>query len=481
MQPSVRKTPYKLQVAGPQDLFSIHEATLDVLWETGAIFEDSTAVELLTAAGAVSEGAGRVRIPPYVVERAIETAPSSFCLYSRDGQVAMKLEPGHVHCGTGSDCPYVIDHDTGQRRQAVKRDIEVFSRLSDALPNIDFVMTMALASDYPASTADLHHFLAMVENTTKPVCFTAVKHENLVRICQLAATIAGSKQALQEHPFLFHYAMPSPPLRHSATALQNLLHCAQQSIPVVYGSGTAMGLTGPMTIAGATVSSNADILSGLVAHQLANPGAPFIYGAGVTVFDMKTMIDSYGAPEHHLGDALNGQLVHHYGLPSWGYAADTDSKVLDLQAGVEFVSATFMGMLSNFNLLHDVGYMESGLTASCESILLGNEVIENVRRMLQPIVINDETLGVASIKNMGPGGSFVAEGQTLKCFRDIWYSPLIDRRRYGDWASLGSLTMHDRLRSRVQDLLDTHQPAPLEPQVAKRIASRLDEWERQSA
>lgn len=481
MVSSTREMPYNLQVADPQDLHSIHEATLDVLWQTGSVFEDPGALELLASAGAAVDGAGVVRVPPDLVEKAIETAPSSITLFTRDGREAMSLERGRVYCGSGSDCPYVIDHETGLRRPATKRDIEIFTRLSDALPNIDFVMSMALASDEPASTADLHHFQAMVANTTKPVCFTAVEHENLVRICDLAAIIAGSRQSLRERPFLILYAMPSPPLRHSHIALKNLIHCARESIPVVYGSGTAMGLTGPMTVAGGTVSSNVDVLAGLVVHQLAHPGAPFIYGGGVSVFDMQTTIDSYGAPEHHLADALNAQVAHHYDLPSWGYAADTDSKVLDLQACLEFMGATMMGMLSNYNLLHDVGYLESGLTASCESLVLGNEVIEYVRRMLQPVLINQGTLAVESIKHVGPGGTFLTEDQTLANLRAFWFSPLVDRRRYDGWVAAGSLTLQDRLTSRVREILASHQPVPLEPSIAESVDSFILECERQFA
>jgi trimethylamine--corrinoid protein Co-methyltransferase len=137
----------------------------------------------------------------------------------------------------------------------------------------------------------------------------------------MAKEVAGGPQELHDHPFLGLFAMPSPPLRHPKIALQNLVYCARNRIPVVYARGTSMGGLGPMSIAGGTMSSNCDVLSGLVVHQLANPGAPFIYGIGVSVMDMFTTIDSYGAPEHHVADVVNAQVAHSYGLPTWGYAA----------------------------------------------------------------------------------------------------------------------------------------------------------------
>jgi trimethylamine--corrinoid protein Co-methyltransferase len=464
-----RRVPYQLEVVDADGLAAIHAGTVEVLSETGVILEDPEALELLASAGAVANDEGLVKIPEMLLEKTIDSAPSAVRIYSRDGEEAMRLERDNVYCGTGSDCPYVIDSRTGARRRATKMDIETFARLSDGLTNIDFVLSMGLASDVPPETADLHHFQAMLYNTCKPIVFTSVDHQNLVDIVDLASEVRGSKQGLEERPFLALFAMPSPPLRHSRIALQNLIYCAQHLVPVVYASGTSMGALGPMSIAGSTVSSNCDIMSGLVVHQLANPGAPFIYGVGVSVMDMRTAIDSYGAPEHHLADVVNAQVAHSYGLPTWGYAADTDSKVVDLQAALEYFSATIMGFLSGCNLLHDVGYLESGMTASCESIVLGNEVVEFVRRLLQNIDVDEDSLAVEMIKRVGPGETFLKEPHTRTHLRDFWYSPLIDRHRYTEWDWDGRLTMLDRLRQQVQVILSSHKPAPLDEFVIRGI------------
>jgi trimethylamine--corrinoid protein Co-methyltransferase len=464
-----RRLPYRLDVVDTEDISSIHAATVDVLSNTGVVYEDEETVQLLSEAGAVPSDGGLVKIPEHLLESAVQSAPSSILIYSRTGDEAMRLEQGQTYCGTGSDCLYVIDSETRARRLAVKKDIEIFAHLGDALPNIDFVLSMGLASDVPRDTADLHHFQAMVSNTTKPILFTATDHQNLVDIIDLAREIVGGAKALENRPLLGLFAMPSPPLRHSKIALQNLTYCARHRVPVVYASGTSMGGLGPMSIAGGTVSSNCDILSGLVVHQLANPGAPFIYGIGVSVMDMYTTVDSYGAPEHHLADVVNTQVAHTYGLPTWGYAATTDSKTLDLQAALEYFSATMMGFLSGCNLLHDVGYLESGMTASCESIVFGNEVVEYARRLLQPADVSDETLAVETIKRAGPGGMFLNDPHTVAHLRDFWYSPLIDRRRYSQWLAAGGQTMYDRLGTRVRHLLSSHTPEPLADSIKQSI------------
>jgi trimethylamine--corrinoid protein Co-methyltransferase len=312
------------------------------------------------------------------------------------------------------------------------------------------------------------------------VLFTAVDGQNLPHIIDMAVGIAGSREVLRDRPFVGLYAMPSPPLRHSRVALQNVIACARHSVPVVYASGTNPGATGPMSVAGGTVSSNCDVLAALVVHQLANPGAPFVYGVGVLPMDMKAGISSYGAPEHHLGDLVNGQVAQRYGLPTWGFAGASDSKVLDLQAALEYSTSVMMGLLSHVNMLHDVGFLDFGRVASCETILFGNEVIEFARRTLGAVTVDEESLAVRTIKQVGPGGSFLTEPHTVEHFRDFYYSPLIDRRRYEQWVDKGGQTMSDRLKEESRRILSSHHPVPLDRYIVKSMSDFIARQDRQA-
>jgi trimethylamine--corrinoid protein Co-methyltransferase len=194
--------------------------------------------------------------------------------------------------------------------------------------------------------------------------------------------------------------------------------------------------------------------------------------------DMFTTIDSYGAPEHHLADVVNTQVALSYGLPTWGYAANTDSKILDLQAGTEYFSSTLMGLLSGCTLLHDVGYLESGMTASCESIVFGSEVVEYARRLLQTVEITEDTLAVETISRVGPGGTFLPERHTVRHLRDFWYSPLLDRRRHSQWVEDGRQTMFDRLKARVRDILSCHEPVPLAESIVQSMRDLISSRDR---
>src|SRR5665647_2412200 len=269
---------------------------------------------------------------------------------------------------SGSDCVYVTDPDTGERRQATQADVEGMAALAEKLPNIDFVMSMGLPSDVPAQAGDLAQFAAMLAGTGKPLLTTAHDAVSLRRMRDMAA-LCGEARSFA------CYAMPNPPLVHSAEALDKVQACAELDIPLVYAPAPAAGTTAPASIAATIVVGNAETLSGLVVHQLTRSGAPFVYGVGCGAFDMRTAVDVYGAPEHFLGNAAATDLARFYGLPSFAYAAVADAKTFDEQWAAEAGITAVLGALSRATLLHDVGYLESGMQSSYETIVLGDELV----------------------------------------------------------------------------------------------------------
>lgn len=473
-----RKIPYSLSFASKDQLRNLHEISLDILATQGALFEHTLAEELLLGAGGVKQANGQITLSKSMVSKAIASAPSSIMLYDRNGQPSLHLNRENVYCGTGSDCPNIIDSVTGERRKTVKNDIELLTRISDALPNLDFVLSMGIASDQSQATLDLHHFHAMVTQTTKPIGFTILEKGNLTHILEMASIVAGSKKNLGDLPFIFHFAMPSPPFTHSEIALENIMQCAREKIPVVYASGTQIGATGPMSITGSAIASNIDVLAGLVVHQLVNPGSPFIYGVCVAPLDMKTTIEAYGAPEHYIGDALNTELANYYDLPTWGYAGSTDAKILDSQAALEYYGQTYTGMVSHTNLLHDCGYLEAGLTASCESLVFANEVIELVRRSLQPLDFSLEAMGVDLIRTMQPKHTYLKARHTLRHFRDFYYSELLDRQHYDDWKLKGALSMEDRVKIKTARIMETYHPQSLTADIFDALENYIADVEK---
>ena len=354
----------RLTVWGEAECRRLHEATLELLADTGVDVRYEPALALFSAAGAAVDGR-RVRIPARLVEDALASAPREWLLKPRGGDTApLVLRDGEVYFGTGSDVLYVRDPESGERRRVRRADVEGMAALCEKLPNIDFVMSMGLPEDAPQGIDDLVQVVAMLRGTRKPLLVAPRDGSVLARMQEMAA-LCGEKESFGI------YAMPSPPLMHDPDALTKVIGCAELLIPLIYAPAPNMGATGPRSIAGAVLVGNAETLSGLVLHQHVKTGAPFVYGIGAGAMDMRTMTDPYVSPDVLLAQQVGTDMARHYGLPSFSYAGMSDSKLLDEQWSAEAALSMAYGSLSRATLLHDVGYLESGLQSSYESIVLG--------------------------------------------------------------------------------------------------------------
>jgi trimethylamine--corrinoid protein Co-methyltransferase len=467
------RTTSSFSACTPDQLYRIHLASLAILERTGVSVQEPEARALLLDAGAWEGKGDLVRIPAFLVKVSLQTAPERVCLYDRLGRPAMPMEASNVFFGTGSDTPNTIDPLTGARRLARNDDVRKFALLCDALPNIDFVMSMGVPSDVPPSLIFVHEFDRMVAGTSKPLVFTAYDNRDMETIFEIATVVAGSPQTLRQRPFLLLYSEPLSPLQHTRIGTEKILFCAERGIPFVYVTGVFAGACGPATLAGCLAMANAECLSGLVISQLKCPGAPFIYGGNVGVLDMRAVVGAYAAPEFSLTNALFVALAHYYKLPVWGLAGASDAKTLDAQAAVEAAFSLFAATLAGANLVHDVGYLESGLTSSMEMIALADEIIPMCRHFNRGIDLSDDDFALDLIDRVGPGGSFLDTRHTRDNFRRVqWFPRLMDRFRFDKWESSGSLSLSQRLNAHVRRILDTHVPTPL-PDDKRREIDRI--------
>ena len=451
----------------------IHLAALEVLRRTGIRFHHQGAVELLKDAGAFISDGNLVKFPASLVEQALGSAPGRIIMCDRDGQPGMYLEASKVYFGTGSDCLNLLDPRTGQHRQFVEADLTDAYRLCDALPNIHFVMSVGIPFDVnPALTYDVQ-MVHMLEDTTKPIVFVTNDLASCQRAIDMAAAVAGGYEALREQQHILLYSEPSSPLQQSDTAVDKLLLMAEYELPVVHSPGPQMGAVAPITMAGGLVMSLAEILSSLVVHQLKRPGAPFVFGAGIHHMDMSAMQICYASPEFQLTKAAIAELGRWYGLPTWGYAGCSDAKVMDEQAAVEATLSVIMAKFSGGNLIHDVGYMESGLTTSYEMIALTDELVAMTDNMMKGIEVSEETLLVDEIDRVGPGGNYLDSKVTLQRFREYWRPGLLDRRLRQQWLDKGSLTLGQRLTAKVIKILDEYRPKQLEAEKSRKLREIL--------
>ncbi len=463
----------RFEVLTRDQVEELHFGTLEVLRRTGVKVPLPEARDLLKTAGCWLDGE-IVRFPPHLVEWALRSAPSQIAICDRHGRHALDLSGYKTHFGTGSDCPFIIDPYTGERRRSRFEDVVNFARLVDALANIDFHMCMAIAQDLDNATADIRHFEAMINHTTKPICFTAWNLDNLKDIIEISEVVAGGAEALRRNPFAVLYTEPVSPLQHIVEGTSKLMYMARKGLPVVYTPGMTFGAVAPVTSAGGLLVANAELLSGLVIAQLAGEGAPFIYGGGVAIMDMQHMNVSYAAPEFMLNMAALCDLARHYHLPVFSFGGCSDAKTFDQQASLEGALWILTTALAGGNLSHDVGYIEYGLTASMEMTVMNDEIIGLVRRILGGVEVSTETMALPVIDQVGPAGNFLETDHTLRHFRENWYPTLLNRTTYAAWQQAGGLTYGARANARVREILHNHRPEPLpeELQAAVRAIVR---------
>ena len=440
----------------------VHDATLRVLDECGVEVKYGPALERFAKLGARVEGT-RVRLDRRQVDEALASAPRSCTVTSRGRDETLVLEDGRVYFGTGSDCLYIADPDTGERRRGRITDVEELSALCEALPHIDFVMSMVSPADVRPEDEAIRQHVAMLRGTRKPLLVVPRDGYQLVQMKEMAEVCGGGDS-------LIVYAMPSPPLMHDEFALTKVIECARLDIPLVYAPAPCAVTTAPASVAAVAVVGNAEVLSGLVLHQAVRPGAAFVYGTGSDTLDMRTMINPYVSPEWALGGQAGCDLAHFYGLPSFSYAGFSDSKCLDEQWAAETALTTVVGALSRSTLLHDVGYLESGLQTSYEAVVLGDELVGFAKHHLRELRTDDEALAVDEIVAAGPGGNHLGTTYTRRHYREFWQASLLDTAAHDRWQAGGSRTLGERVRERVTEL----RAADRAPVLDETMAAQLD-------
>ena len=450
-------------------------AALDCLDQIGVDVANAEALELLRAAGARVDGK-RVKLPPHLVKEALASTPSGFTVWGRDAGREMRVAPGRVHFGPGLTNTYFIDPETGERRPSRRGDPGMTARVADALPGIDYVQGLALISDVQADLASVYEFAELLANTGKPILAWAHKPANVAAMVRMAAAVAGGEQALRERPLFGFFATYPSPLRHADEDLANVLTAAAHGIPVVYIGGPTVGLESPVTGASALVLHLANVLSGLTIVQLKRRGAPMAIGSVPAAMDMRTLRPAYGSPEMSLYGAAASDLARSLGLPFMGTAGATESKLVDAQAGLEAAIQVLMSALSGAALVHDVGFLDCADIGSLGMLVLTDEIISLVKRMLRGVEVNVDTIMPDLIAEVGPGGTFLDQPRSVSRARqEIWVPSLLDRQPYVLWEQAGSMDAAERVARKVRKILATHQPTPLDAAVAAQISAILTE------
>jgi trimethylamine--corrinoid protein Co-methyltransferase len=338
-------------------------------------------------------------------------------------------------------------------------------------------MSMVLPVDVPQMVADRYQMEAMLNHTTKPIVFVTTEFSGCVDAVEMAEAVAGGPSALRLNPFVACYINVTTGLRHNEEALQKLLYLSGKGLPAFYIPVALGGATAPVTIAGSQVIWNTGALVGLVISQLKRDGASFVMaGWGAGGLDMRTTIQPYADPDRR---GIAEAMAHYYGLPMFALAGCSESKCLDEQAGIEAALTLLVTALSGGHVVHDVGYLESGLCYSLVQLAICDEILGWLEHALRGVDVSDTALAVDLIDQVGPDGQFLDSEHTLEHYRERWYPRLFDRNNYDNWMASGGTTLQERAAKRVEKILRDHQPEPLRQDVAQAVHAIVERAEAQ--
>ncbi len=460
-----------LNILSSEDVRRIHTATLDLIESVGVRFPSHKALDIWEAHGAkVDRQTMIVRAPGRLIEDALKKAPPVYTLAARDPAQDLPMDGKHVFLGTDGCGVEVIDPFTGQRHRSGKQDVADCTRVADALEEVGFWWCMVSAQDCPPESRSLHELEVAWLNTTKHVQTETIVNEREMRAAvEMAAAIAGGHDKLRQRPILSIMQCTACPLGHDGGSIEAGLVAAEAGLPVGYMTMTSCASTAPATLAGNLVVGNAEVISALALMELAHPGAPVYYAAAQTVMDLRTGGYTGGGPEDYLFGAATNVLSDFYNVPLSMGAFATGAKEPDWQAAVDNSFSSLMASLTGSDMLLGCGLLHGSRILSYEMMVMDCEIYSIVRKMMDGIVVNDETLALDVIRAVGPSGNFLAQKHTRKHMRELWQPRLIDRRPYEVWEQKRDGS-RDWARQRAQDILKNHQPDPLDPQLAAELA-----------
>ncbi len=406
-------------------------------------------VDLLRSAGVTVEG-GVAHIPETLARRSIELAPCEFHLYDRTGKPAVRYGGDEVHFDPGSSCLNILDPKTQQPRPAQSDDLVRLVQVAEMLPQFAAQSTAMVCNDVPQEIGDWYRLLVVLWYSSKPVVTGAFSASSLHTLLELLAIESGGSKGLRQKPRAVFDVCPSPPLNWSEFASQNLVDLARAGVPAEIVSMPLAGATAPVTLAGSVVQHAAECISGITIHQLAEAGAPIVWGGAPAIFDMRTGKTPMGAIETAMLDMACSQVGKYLGLPTHAYLVAGDGKAVDAQVAMESGISAVLGALAGINMISGAGMLDFLACHSIEKLVIDAEAISSAQRLLEGIEPRGESLAVAMFAQTGLHGDFLKLKETRTLFRQEQHFPsaVIDRGASGFAGDILG-----RARERVEELV----------------------------
>ena len=483
-KPSLTQVPWKqphrhfepTNLVTDDQIETIHQTSLQILEEMGVEFLDPETRDLLDSTGGVKVDELRVRFDPEFVEEVIQTAPSEFTLHAPNPERDLDVGGNAVSFSAVSSAPNVSD-EAGGRRQGNREDFQNLIRLGAT------INTVHLWCGYPVEPTDIHpsvrHLEASYDQMTLADlamhAYSLHRQKNRDGLEMIKIVRQIDEETLQREPSMMSIINCNSPLRYDTPMTQGILEFSSRNQVICITPFTLAGAMAPVTIAGAVSQHNAEALAGIALTQVVRPGSPVVYGGFTSNVDMQSGAPAFGTPEAMQTSIITGQLTRRYDLPYRSSGVNA-ANAIDAQAAYESVFSLWGAVMGGAHILvHAVGWMEGGLRASFEKMVLDADLCGMVQTFLEPIDFSTDALAMDAIRDVGPGGHYFGTQHTLERFRTAFYKPLIsDWRNYETWEEAGKPEAKERIIKLVGELMGTYEEPALDPAVKDELRAYVD-------
>lgn len=466
MKPSV------LRLLSQEQVEQILEEAVGILENPGIMIENEEAIDLLVSSGAeVNVKTKIVRIPSFLIEKCLRTAPKTFCVYDLKKKVSIEMFGDNIAFRPGATALNIIDPENDEYRPPKTRDLVRWVEMVEGISTIEAQSGSMNCVDVPKEVADSYRYYIMLKLGNKPACGGAYTVEGWNVIRELLIAVAGSKDKLKQNPNSVQPACPTPPLKWTNDPCQTIINNAEYGIPVIIDPMMMSGAGAPVTLEGSLVQHSAEAFAALVIHQLKGPGAPFIWGGSPTIMDLREGTSLFGAIETAMLGCGHVQIGKHIGLPTGTALGITDSKIADAQAGLESAAGIFLAMLSGANFIMGPGMIDFESGQCFEKLMIDSEIIAMARRLLKGIEKHGRPIATNLFRDTEYDGNFLSLGHTLKWMKEELYFPsyIIDRKDYNRWASEGRKHIVQRAREKANELIKQYKPKEIPREVSREL------------
>ena len=467
-----------LEVMSANDAETIHTNSLDLLETMGIKVVSDEALRLLKAAGADVDDKTRVaRIPSHLVMESVRKCKRPVRLCARNPKNDFVLDGKHCYICTDGTGLATIDLETGVRRPSTKQDVADSAKVVDYLELMNMYYPLVTPLDVPKHAHTIHEFEAAFNNCEKHVISgaTYLREEAQCEL-KMAAAVAGGADELKRRPIVSAVTCTSSPMVLGMTT-DAAIEFVRAGCPPMMMTMPLVGATSPMTVAGAVLLGNAQVLALTTVCQLAAPGSPVCYSTEPMAMDIQTGIFEGLFPAANMVRASHVQMARYYKIPIFVGGWGSCSKVPDAQAAYEKVLSAFLYYLSGTDITSGPGLLENWTVLSYEQLLIDYEIYTMMVDMLKGFPVNEDSMAIDVVKRIGHEGHFLGQKHTVDHFKEMWQPIVTDGQPYQPWKAGGSKSAVDHAREKAKEILRTHEVTPLPEDVKKELARIVREGE----